>query len=176
MAGRARPVRVYAMAASGVAKTVLGRECEDTITVNATWLNLESGTTGMSCKCRYIEVSTCGFVLRLLIFSFGPAASSKTSTACVLKGVMCHFLQALRPTLPHGWPLRAMYTLSSGFFACARRGRPLWTRRTGATPWRLMVRIIALLSHLHEPRITLPIVFSRHVLQPRVLRHQTLCL
>ncbi len=47
MSGRARPVRVHAMAATGVARAVLGRECEDTISINATWQNLSSGSTGV---------------------------------------------------------------------------------------------------------------------------------
>lgn len=46
LSGRARPVRVHAMAATGVAEKALGRPCEDTISINVTWLNLASGTTG----------------------------------------------------------------------------------------------------------------------------------
>ena len=44
---RARPVRVSAFAADGVAKSK-GIETEDTITLNVTWKNLQSGSTGIS--------------------------------------------------------------------------------------------------------------------------------
>ena len=46
--GRARPVRVHAMAATGVAERELGRPCEDTITVNAVWENAGSKSTGIA--------------------------------------------------------------------------------------------------------------------------------
>jgi D-galacturonate reductase len=45
---RARPTRVTATAASGVAEKVLGHKCEDTITVNATWENPETKTIGIA--------------------------------------------------------------------------------------------------------------------------------
>lgn len=45
MQGIARPVSVYAASSSGVAEKLLGRPCEDTITLNVTWRN-RSGTTG----------------------------------------------------------------------------------------------------------------------------------
>jgi len=40
-----RPVRVVATAASGVAEKALGRPCEDTISLHATWQNVTSGST-----------------------------------------------------------------------------------------------------------------------------------
>ena len=46
--GRARPVRVTAMGATGVAAAALGRPCEDTISVNAVWENVKSGSTGIA--------------------------------------------------------------------------------------------------------------------------------
>ena len=44
---RARPIRVSAFAATGVAKGK-GIDTEDTITLNVTWKNLKSGSTGIS--------------------------------------------------------------------------------------------------------------------------------
>ena len=46
--GRARPIRVSAMGATGIADKTLGRPCEDTISVHATWQNLESGAKGIA--------------------------------------------------------------------------------------------------------------------------------
>jgi len=45
---RARPVSVVARASTGVAAGLLGRPCEDSITLLVTWLNLGSGTTGVA--------------------------------------------------------------------------------------------------------------------------------
>lgn len=45
MQGIAKPVSVYATASTGVAEKILGRACEDTITLNVTWRN-HSGSTG----------------------------------------------------------------------------------------------------------------------------------
>jgi D-galacturonate reductase len=44
--GASRPVRVFAMGATGVAARELGRPCEDTITVNAVWQNLAADGSG----------------------------------------------------------------------------------------------------------------------------------
>jgi len=44
----AEPVSVYAVAASGVANTLLEREVEDTITLTVQWRNLKSGNPGTS--------------------------------------------------------------------------------------------------------------------------------
>jgi hypothetical protein len=59
LSGKARPVRVHAMAATGVARAVLGRECEDTISINATWLNLASGSTGMIISANSCVTTAC---------------------------------------------------------------------------------------------------------------------
>lgn len=45
MQGIAKPVSVYATASTGVAEKILGRPCEDTITLNVVWKN-HSGSTG----------------------------------------------------------------------------------------------------------------------------------
>ena len=45
---RARPISVYATAATGVAKRKLGRDVEDTITLTVTWENIPSGNLGTS--------------------------------------------------------------------------------------------------------------------------------
>lgn len=45
---RARPIRVVAMAASGVADEKLGRACEDTISVHATWETPATGSVGIA--------------------------------------------------------------------------------------------------------------------------------
>eukprot|EP00933_Yihiella_yeosuensis_P061356 TRINITY_DN6416_c1_g3_i1.p1 TRINITY_DN6416_c1_g3~~TRINITY_DN6416_c1_g3_i1.p1 ORF type:complete len:421 (+),score=70.52 TRINITY_DN6416_c1_g3_i1:425-1687(+) len=45
MQGIARPISVYATSSTGVAEKILGRPCEDTITLNVTWRN-DSGSTG----------------------------------------------------------------------------------------------------------------------------------
>jgi len=44
--GRARPRRVVATAASGVATAALGRPCEDTIALHATWETPATGSVG----------------------------------------------------------------------------------------------------------------------------------
>jgi len=46
MEGIAVPVRVTAMSSTGVAKEILGRDCEDTITVNVEWENKKTGNRG----------------------------------------------------------------------------------------------------------------------------------
>jgi D-galacturonate reductase len=47
MAGHsARPVRVAALAASGVAEGMLGRPCEDTVTLSVQWRAVEGGAVG----------------------------------------------------------------------------------------------------------------------------------
>jgi len=45
MQGVAVPVKVYATASTGVAEKILGRPCEDTITLNVTWQN-KTGSIG----------------------------------------------------------------------------------------------------------------------------------
>lgn len=45
MQGIAKPVSVYATASTGTAEKILGRPCEDTITLNVVWQN-HSGSTG----------------------------------------------------------------------------------------------------------------------------------
>jgi D-galacturonate reductase len=44
--GRGRPERVTALASTGVAERVLGRPCEDSITLAVEWVNLPSGAKG----------------------------------------------------------------------------------------------------------------------------------
>eukprot|EP01060_Flectonema_neradi_P018557 TRINITY_DN2541_c1_g2_i6.p1 TRINITY_DN2541_c1_g2~~TRINITY_DN2541_c1_g2_i6.p1 ORF type:complete len:442 (+),score=78.50 TRINITY_DN2541_c1_g2_i6:85-1410(+) len=46
MEGVAEPISVRGMASSGVAEKILGRPCEDTITVTVTWKNIKSGNIG----------------------------------------------------------------------------------------------------------------------------------
>jgi len=48
MEGRARPIRVVGMGATGVALKELGRPCEDTISLHVTWENLPSGNIGIA--------------------------------------------------------------------------------------------------------------------------------
>jgi len=48
MAGRGRPRRVTAAAADGVAAAVLGRPCEDAITLTVEWENLPSRARGVA--------------------------------------------------------------------------------------------------------------------------------
>jgi D-galacturonate reductase len=45
---KARPIRVIALAATGVAEKELGRKCEDTISLHVTWQNLPSNSIGIS--------------------------------------------------------------------------------------------------------------------------------
>lgn len=46
--GRARPTRVTGLGATGIASKELGRPCEDTISLHATWENLPSGNVGIA--------------------------------------------------------------------------------------------------------------------------------
>ncbi len=46
--GRARPLRVVGLGATGIASAVLGRPCEDTISLHVTWENRPSGATGIA--------------------------------------------------------------------------------------------------------------------------------
>lgn len=46
--GRGRPERVTALAATGVAERVLGRACEDSITLAVEWVNLPSRARGVA--------------------------------------------------------------------------------------------------------------------------------
>lgn len=48
MEGRARPIRVVGLGATGVASKELGRPCEDTISLHVTWENLPSGNIGIA--------------------------------------------------------------------------------------------------------------------------------
>ncbi len=48
MEGRGRPLRVVGMGSTGIAEAVLGRPCEDTISLHATWENMPSATTAIA--------------------------------------------------------------------------------------------------------------------------------
>ena len=46
MEGKAKPLHVTAMASTGIAQKILDRPCEDTITLNVVWENLNSDNRG----------------------------------------------------------------------------------------------------------------------------------